>query len=83
MIIYVPTFDHTRKVQAIDSTKARLFKNSPVALTRFTICYYGTLYNGDNIYSTEAGAWADWQRDYKTAEAARVSHDSIEWAERR
>lgn len=82
MKIYVPTYDRGRKVQEIESTNARLIRNSAAALTRYTILYRGVLYNGENIYSTEKGAWADWDRDYKEAAAARLEHDAITWGRR-
>ncbi|MBQ5901268.1 MAG: hypothetical protein IIW86_05355 [Clostridia bacterium] len=55
MTAYVPTYDHGRKITAIDTNKARRLSDN-------SILYNGRIYGGDAFTTHEAAA-RYWQRE--------------------
>lgn len=74
MIVYVPVYDNGRKVAAINSAKARYFKTPGY---NGTILYYGICYNGEHIFTTEAAAWAWWNKEYNIANQFRITWEEV------
>lgn len=71
MIIYVPYYDEVKQVKAIDNTQAK-FRNDHGTMNIF---YRGSIYSGKDIFDTEEGAWAWWNKEDITADNSRIEFD--------
>lgn len=78
MIVYVPVYDGKRTSAAIDSEKARYLHTPGYSPS---ILYYGTIYNGSDLFTNEKAVFAWWGRDFKNYESHRIEAEKITWKE--